>query len=209
MLKKILLAGAAAAAFSSIVGVSAADAATYTLDFTLLPQGTAVTTQYPGVSVSLIGGYGATGPAVTGSFGTYLLGNSPTGNYPTANILDFAFSSDVKDISFYFNNFGTGYYCPGSRGCSTATTYDALGNLEGFTDVSGGAFSYGANGSVAGSTVRDLQFNNGSNDWEFGVGSITYTTVDAGVPEPSSWLLMLSGLGFIGYVMRRRVLRAA
>ena len=31
----------------------------------------------------------------------------------------------------------------------------------------------------------------------------------AAVPEPSTWSLMLTGLGFLGYVLRRRVLRRA
>jgi hypothetical protein len=201
MISKFLLAGAAAAALSTCVAAPAANAATVTLDFTALPYGTAVTTQYPGVTVSLAGP-GATGAPITGSFGRPYLGNSPTGNYPTNEILDFAFSSPVSNISFYFDNFG-GYSsaCSGFGGCSYATTNGS----DGGSTYIGNLFE-GGYGSVPGTHVTDLQFSNSGNNWEFGVAEVTYTT---GVPEPSTWAMLLGGFGFIGYAMRRRVLRAA
>ncbi len=205
MIKKILLAGASAAAFSALVSATTADATTYTIDFGLYPLYTPVTSG-PDVTISLQGAgtYYGTVP-VTGSFGTYSLGNSSTGEYPTANILDFSFATPVSNISFYFNNFGTQTYgCPGYRGCSYATAFSSSSVVEGSTFL--GGLGYGGYASVAGSTVSDLQFTNGSNDWEFGVYEITYTT---GVPEPTTWAMMLGGFGFIGYMLRRRVLRAA
>jgi hypothetical protein len=56
--------------------------------------------------------------------------------------------------------------------------------------------------TVGGSGINDLAINNGtggSGSWEFGVYSLTYTS---GVPETSTWAMMLlgfAGLGFAGY----------
>jgi len=204
MIRKILLAGASAAAFSALVSATAVDATTYTINFGLYPLYTPVTGG-PDVTISLQGAGSNYGTVpVTGSFGTYSLGNSSTGEYPTANILDFSFASPVSNISFFFDNFGGPYagICPGYRGCSYATTFDSHGVVEGSTSL---ANAYGGYYRVAGSTVSDLQFSNGANDWEFGVYEVTYTT---GVPEPATWAMMLGGFGFVGYILRRRVLRA-
>jgi len=56
--------------------------------------------------------------------------------------------------------------------------------------------------SVFGSGITDLMIGNGSGgnySWEFGVGQVSYTS---GVPEASTWVMMLAGfagLGFVGY----------
>jgi hypothetical protein len=205
MLRKILLTGAAVSAFSMAVSAGAANATT--ISFAGFPNGVPVTT-IDGVTFSLQqGAYGnpanAVGPPVTGPFGDYgQLSNSQTGEYPTADILDVSFSGGAHDISFFFNNIGVNY-------SSTATAFGKGGVLEGSTALGGYAFAYGAYGSVAGNSVVDLQFNNGEGtyrSWQFGIGEITFSP---GVPEPASWALMLTGLGFLGYVLRRRVERAA
>ncbi|HLZ82391.1 MAG TPA: PEPxxWA-CTERM sorting domain-containing protein [Caulobacteraceae bacterium] len=197
MIRKVLLAGASAMAFSALVSATSADATTITFPF---PDGTPVTTI--GIATFSLQGGLATGTPVTGSFGVYgALGNSPTGAYPTSAILDVAFSTPVKNVSFTFDNFGANY-------ASTATTYAGATPLAS-TNIGGFPFSsYFATGTVGGSGVTDLKFNNGegaSRSWEFGVTSISFTAV----PEPSTWALMLGGFGFLGYVLRRRVLRTA
>jgi hypothetical protein len=203
MLRKILLAGAAASAFSLLVSAGAANATTITFDY---PNGTPITTVGIATFSLQQGAYGnaayASGPPVTGSFGVYgTLGNSMTGEYPTADILDVAFSTPVKDISFTFDNFGGNY-------SSTVTAFGPGGVVLGTTAVGGGAFYESlAYGTVAGSGVVDLQFNNGEGtgrNWEFGVGEVTFA-----VPEPMTWAMLLTGFGFIGYVLRRRIERAA
>lgn len=59
--------------------------------------------------------------------------------------------------------------------------------------------------------VASLQFSMQSSDFgEYGINTPTYFAVDniianvAAVPEPSSYALMLAGLGLIGFVARRR-----
>jgi hypothetical protein len=173
-----------------------------TIDFSTLPLYTPVTTQFPGVVFSLMGGPAdPTQPPVTGSFGSPSLGNSPTGEYPTTNILDIAFSSPVSNLSFTFDNFGdnNGFGAPSYfyayDGSSGLISSGNIGSVNGFPSV-----------AVTGSGIRDLQISNGSGgsyDWEFGVGSITY----AAAPEPATWILLMSGFGGIaalGYLQRRR-----
>ena len=41
------------------------------------------------------------------------------------------------------------------------------------------------------------------------ITSISYEPVGGSVPEPSTWAMMLSGFGFLGYLLRRRILRPA
>jgi hypothetical protein len=189
-------------AFSALVSASSADATT-TISFTGFPNGAHVTT-IGDATFSLIGGPDSSGSPTTGPFGVYgMLGNSNSEGYPTSAILDVTFSSPVKNISFTFNNFGGNGYHDGG---SFAATYGAGHALEGLTSV---AYAGGGLYSVAGSHVVDLQFNNSegtSRSWLFGVGEITF---DSAVPEPSTWAMLLSGFGFIGYVLRRRVLRTA
>ncbi|MDB5482388.1 MAG: hypothetical protein JWO83_3441 [Caulobacteraceae bacterium] len=199
MIRKILLAGASAMAFSALVSATVADATT--VDFTTLPYGTPVTNQFPGLTFTLKGAgsqYGTT-PTI-GTFGSSYLGNSAQSAYPTAQILDIGFSSPVKNVSFGFSNFGYSKY---GSGDSFATTLDKLGNVEAsvsVNNVEGGIVSIGGN------SVSDLQINNNGNNWLFGVSELTYS---ASVPEPSTWAMLLGGFGFIGYVLRRRVLRTA
>jgi hypothetical protein len=202
MMRKVLLAGASAMAFSALVSATAVDATTITFPY---PNGTPITTIGIATFSLQDGAYGnpayAAGAPVTGSFGAYgQLGNSQTGEYPTAAILDVSFSSPVSNISFTFDNFGYNF-------SSFAATYGAGHALLGSTGLGDPGCAYGCSRSVAGSGVTDLQFNNGegtSRSWEFGVSSISFTSV----PEPSTWAMLFGGFGFIGYVLRRRVLRA-
>ena len=60
-----------------------------------------------------------------------------------------------------------------------------------------------ARGQYAGSA--NYQFANaaGASSWTLGANGLTYAAVSA-VPEPSDWLLMLSGVGLIGFIASRR-----
>ncbi len=189
-----------AGAIALLTAVAApAYATTTTIDFTSLPFYTDVATYFPGVTISLSGGPGY-GDPVTGSFGEPAVGNSPSGNYPTSEILNFAFSGAVKDVSFTFDNYGESF---SGRGASFYTAYNAASGVvsTGFIgNISPGG--YGGLVTVGGSGIRDLALNNGTgggSSWEFGVYSLTYTS---GVPEASTWVMMLAGfagLGFVGY----------
>jgi PEP-CTERM motif len=180
-----------------------------TIDFSGLPAGTAVTNQYSGVVFSLQGGTAGPGNPTTG-YGWYdstsSLNNSPNpatspkagSGYPTANILDIAFSSGVSGVSFTFNNYGTNSYPNNSNFAAygpgnTFISSGDLGNVNGFSLV-----------SVTGSGITDLKISNGTlgnSDWMFGVGELTYTSA---VPEPSTWAMLLLGFAGVGFMAYRR-----
>jgi len=202
MIRKILLGGASAMAFSALVSASTADATT--INFGAYPLYTPITT-VGDATFSLVGGPGY-GTPVTGSFGSYALGNSPTGAYPTADILNVSFAAPVSNVTFTFDNFGNnGYF-----GAPSYAFAFSGATLVGATNLGYEPYGYAfAPGAVAGTGITDVEFYNGSGgnySWEFGLGEISYTS---GVPEASTWALMLGGFGFIGYVLRRRVLRTA
>jgi hypothetical protein len=190
--KGLLLAGASAMTLLATVPI--ANAATYNIDFTTIPLYTPVTNQFPDVVFSLEGGPGDSSlPPVTGSFGTYSVGNSPTGEYPTTAILDLAFTTPVRNLSFTFDNFGDNgvSYFSASNG--------AFGNISALCC----AFDLV---NVPGGGITNLVISNGtggSYNWEFGVQQVSFTTV----PEPATWVLMMSGFGgfaLLGYLRRDR-----
>ncbi len=191
MFKLLFSAGAIA-----LLTAVAAPAYATTIDFSTLPLYTPVTTQFPGVTFSLIGGPGPDNAPVTGSFGSYGLGNSPTGDYPTTETLNIAFASGVKNLSFTFDNFGSN----SEFGPSTYSAYGKSGLIS-TGNIASLCCGYDPV-SVFGSGITDLMIGNGSGgnySWEFGVGQVSYTS---GVPEASTWVMMLAGfagLGFVGY----------
>ena len=76
---------------------------TINVDFSSFIDGTAVTTQVPGVIFSLVGGPDASGPPTKG-YG--LLLNATQGFvYPTANILRATFVGIATNISFNFTGW--------------------------------------------------------------------------------------------------------
>ncbi|GGE00190.1 hypothetical protein GCM10011529_02970 [Polymorphobacter glacialis] len=171
---------------------SAAGAAT--IDFSALAAGTAVTNQFAGVSVSLLGGVD-NGPAIVADvFGEGLaLTNSTTTYYPTAHTVNFAFGSGASDISFVYNNFG------GGNGSSFSAYNGATLVSSGALDATWGYFSTNVTGSGITSLVLS---NNNSTGWQFGVTSLSFTA--GAVPEPQSWAMLIAGFGLVGAAMRRR-----
>lgn len=193
-------------------GASAATATT--VDFTTLAAGTAVTTQFAGVTFSLLGGPSSSGsPIATTIFGynPVALSNSNSGYYPTSDSVVATFSSAVSGVSFTFENFGV-------NSSSNYTAYDASNNIvsSGFlgndtAPAFGGAAGFGLPFivNVAGSGITKLQISNGfgtRRSWEFGIGQVSFV---AGVPEASSWVMMIAGFGLVGAAMRRKALVAA
>jgi hypothetical protein len=207
--KNLLLAGAATVALLTVAPAANAT----TINFNALTPGTAVTNQFAGVVFSLIGGPDSAGAPTTGyalfDYSFSSLANSHNtsplpdyaNGYPTANILDIAFSSPVTSVLFTFNNYGGGngsnYHAFGPG--ASLISFGDLSSVNGFTVV-----------SVGGSGTTDLQLSNGSDgsySWIFGVGSLSYSAV----PETSTWVMMLAGfagLGFAGY-RRSKTLPAA
>jgi len=178
---------------------AAASAASY--DFTTLSAGTAVTSE-PGVTFDLQGGPDSSGPPTIGGFGcpTCGLTNSTNGaadstSYPTATILDMEFTKPVNDVSFTFNNWGSGNgtFYTAWDGATEVSTAD-IDSVEGFGLV-----------TVGGADITDLQINNnqgGEFNWVFGVGELSFTPT----PEPGSLLLLGSGILGMAGVLRRKLM---
>lgn len=184
-----------AIAAAAVMFTSAANAVTF--DFSTLAEGTAVTNQFPGLTVSLSGGVDS-GPAIVANVfgGGLALTNSTTSHYPTAYTLNFDFSSAVTDVSFVFNNWGTynGSYYAAYNGAALIQS-GPLDLVDGFYTVNVG----GSSG------ITSLLLNNANRtDWQVGVSSLTFTEGSGAVPEPQSWAMLIAGFGLVGAAMRRR-----
>ena len=154
----------------------------YTYDFTTLTEGTSVAS-IPGATIQLQYSDGATGTAAIG-WG-YGISNSPTGEYPTSEYLDFLFTSPASDISFTFNNFGggSGSFYNVYEGSSTVADSGSLDN-ETFDSDFGTA-------TLSDSGVTELQLSNNTID-------MTAT------PEPGTLAMLGSGvLALCGFARRK------
>lgn len=144
--------------------------ASITINFDSYATGTALTS-LDGITFSLVGGPDSSGPPLIGfdSAEPRGLSNSTNPDYPTANILDFAFSSPVSSVSFGFNNYG-------DNGATFYQAFDSTGTLL----ETGPLYTYssGEITTLSASCISDLQFNNGTggaSSWYFAVTSIEYT----------------------------------
>jgi hypothetical protein len=188
----VVIAGLTCAAL--IAASSLANATT--INFSGLANGTAVTTQYAGVVFSLQGLPDAAGAPTTNNYSGEGLSNSNNPDYPTANILNIAFTSPVTNVSFTFDNNG-----------SNATTYDAYNASNAI--VGSGSLqndnSFSTVITVAGSGIRDLQIDNNAGDasWYFAIQELTFSA-SAAVPEPASMALLGVGILGTGVFGRRR-----
>jgi hypothetical protein len=182
------------AILTAIAGASAE--AQSVIDFSTLTPGTQITTQYAAQGVTFAtedadGNFGA--PAIGVEFPGGLA-NTPDGNYPTTEDLNFYFTNPATVQSFTFNNYG-------ENDATFYAAYDSSDTLIGSGNLSN---VEGSTVTVNLANVSMLQFNNGTtvegNNWEFVVGSITFNA--APVPEPST--LALAGLSGLGLLLFRR-----
>jgi len=171
------------------------------VDLSTLAGGTPISNQYSGLVFSLTGGGTTNGsPEIgywTSDAGTTGVSNSNSGEYPTAYTLDVAFTAPVSSLSFTFDNYGNG-------NGSSYTAYDGTTVVD-TGDISElGEFSLV---TVSGSGITDLQISNGDSAyWLFEVGAVTFTSGDAETPEPSSLLLLGTGILGMAGMLRRKIL---
>ena len=196
-----LLAGLALAAG---LAMSAGAQAT-TIDFSGLPVGPIIANQFPGVVFSLQGvPFSSGAPYVNTFYDGTGLANSAFPDYPTANILDIAFSAPVSGVSFTFTNYLSGQ---GSPAPTSFTAFNASntvvdsGSLQ-FVDP-GSSF---APISVSGSGITDLQLNNnfGTDKWYFAIQELTFTPGTSATPLPAALPLFATGIGGLGLLGWRR-----
>jgi hypothetical protein len=195
----IRISPAALACATLLAAISIAHAGT--IDFSGLADGTFINNQYPGVVFSLQGGPDSSGSPMTFNWNGEAVANSNNSAYPTANILDMAFTSPVSGVSFTFDNDGS------SNTATYYTAFDALHNVIDSANIS--AMQVFGLVTVTGSGIQDLQINNGvgpTENWYFSVQKLTFSP-SSSVPEPAS--LTLFGSALIGLVAVRRRMRKA
>lgn len=125
------------------------------------------------------GGCGLVGTDLSGEcWDTFLTASLGAGDYTVA-VMQYDNFANGPNLSDGFERDGTGNFTPGFSGCSA--------NQSSFEDVSGGAFC-----------GRDSH-------WAFDILNVAEAVVVGnGVPEPSTWAMMLLGFGAIGASMRIR-----
>ena len=133
-----------------------------------------------------------------GFFGTRNLGNSGSGSvfFATPDTATFTFDAPITAFGIDLRDVGT----------NGATNFSAIINGTSYllqSDYSSGVpFFFGYTGSAFSSvSFTGTQVGDGVDfdDLAFGASSI-----NAAVPEPSTWAMMLIGFGAVGFSMRRR-----
>jgi len=203
MTKKTNFYGWKTAAVVGLFSISAVHASY--IDFSSVTPGTQITNQYAaqGVTITTKDANGSiSNAAIAAAPYSGGLANSTSGTYPTTEWLDFNFTDPVTLNSFTFNNYGDNADAGAGDSPSYYNAYDAAHTLidSGFINT-----VQGSSVVLNRANVSMLQINNGTtavgNNWEFIVGSISYTAI----PEPTTLVLAgLSGLGLLAFRRFRR-----
>jgi len=125
----------------------------------------------------------------TGNFDTFTTANGLLGNHSTV-----ADGSNVATAGAAYAN--SAEYVNGKLSGTGPLTMGSIGSSLGVTQVVTGASSF--------APVTATVFGNGAQFTLLSNGALSYTTNVAAVPEADTWAMMLLGLGFMGFVARRK-----
>ena len=176
-----------AAIAAALAGSTAASAVT--INFETIDTGGASTIN----SAIAATDYDAFGATFTGAFYKQCGGGCPapsSGTFVSSANFNSPFSVSFAGAlsTFSFENV--------SNSAGSATAFDATNNA--LTSVSFSAFPGLFTLNAAG--IRSVTF---STNGQFGVDNFTFAET-GGVPEPTSWALMIGGFGLTGAALRRR-----
>jgi hypothetical protein len=140
---------------------------------------------------------------IPAAFGTRSL--SPFANETSATAFIVNFSSSVSSAAISFGDFGAdlddfsmqAFSGLNGTGTTLATTANIYGSL---------AFPNIDTGTVSAPGINSIVFIGGTSDFPNSLyfDNLTVTSNVAAIPEPSTYALMLAGLGFVGFVANRR-----
>jgi hypothetical protein len=120
------------------------------------------------------------------------------GDASLTNPLVVTFSQPIQNFQIQILNAYSGNY----------EVYDNAGNTDFFSLASTGG-SIQTVGFAATGTVVDIAYLDDPTNWDFAIDNVTFNQPLGGIPEPSTWAIMLMGFGGLGVAMRsRRKMRA-
>jgi len=171
------------------VGVTAsAEAGTTVITFDDLSEGALVSNQYAGVNVL----FGGDGYILT--YPDYNYSGYPPVSYPNVVYSASSGEIDVTPVSGTFSSVGA--YASDYYGL-TETAYDALNNVIGTSSI-GSSYGYSTWISVSAGGIAKVAFT-GTADYY----TLDNVTVTGGVPEASTWAMMLAGFAGLGFAALR------
>jgi hypothetical protein len=196
------------ACFAASIAAATTQASATTIDFetgapSLFIQTTALTTYYSGLGVTFSGvnGYGGSILNQAGNFGInarsgvdFLAFNTGVGS---GNIEQVTFASPVSNFQIYVGVGGSQSYF--------AESYTSGGSLIQSTSVTPADGVYGEL-SLSGGSIGYVQF--GTNGSVFVADDLSFNT-SRGVPEMSTWTMLLAGFAGLGLAGYRRTRRPA